>query len=442
MSAVLDHLGIKLLEVGVASLAVLGPSALALVVLRQPARRRLVARLTWLTLIALVPLAILDLAPRWDALQGLKLACSPWGGLHPSEGLRPWLRAGAAAYLVGVAISLAWLALILFLGEWIVWSARPASVPMQARLGELAKGMGVRTPRLRVSGRFALPGVLGMFRPTIVLPESWDDRHEDEGVTLALLHELAHLASCDRVFTLLGRVVQAFWFPIPAMGWLIEQHKRDQEVLADGRAARQFGTARSYATRLVGLVEQEAARGTPTISVGGGLRPPRGRGGGRRAVRPHPDARPQPVPAGAVCPALVALCGALRLRPCRDFRLRGLAPGEGVGAGVAGIAAGGAGGSRGRGGPGGPDLRNPLAAPRLLRGPDGGLGRLARRPPAGAADGVLPRCAGNRRRPRLAPGPPAAGWGWMRPADRRSRDRRRQPRSRGAPLALLRGEAR
>lgn len=280
MSAVLDHLGIKLLEVGVASLAVLGPSALALVVLRQPARRRLVARLTWVTLVALIPLAMLDLTPRWDALRGLRLASSPFGGLHPPEGLRPWLRAGAVAYLIGVAISLAWLALILFLGEWIVWSARPASGPTRARLDELAKGMGIRTPQLRVSGRFALPGVLGMLRPTIVLPESWDDRPEDEGVTLALLHELAHLASGDRVFTLLGRVVQAFWFPIPAMGWLIEQHKRDQEVLADGRAARHFGTARGYATRLVGLVEQEAARGTPSISVGGNVRPARGAGGG------------------------------------------------------------------------------------------------------------------------------------------------------------------
>jgi bla regulator protein blaR1 len=95
-------------------------------------------------------------------------------------------------------------------------------------------------PVVSCSGRIE-PGVFGIFRPVLVMPEGITERLLPGQIQAVLAHELCHVRRCDNLTSAIHMVVEAmFWFH-PLVWWikarLIEEQERacDEEVLGLGQ---------------------------------------------------------------------------------------------------------------------------------------------------------------------------------------------------------------
>src|SRR5256886_3836753 len=94
-----------------------------------------------------------------------------------------------------------------------------------------------------VVSSFALePGILGIFRPVLLLPKGISDRLTDAQLHAILVHELCHVRRRDNLAASIHMMVEAlFWFH-PMVWWIgarmVEERERacDEEVLRLGNA--------------------------------------------------------------------------------------------------------------------------------------------------------------------------------------------------------------
>lgn len=275
MWAWLDRLGGPLLDAALAATLLSTACALGMVGCRQPARRRQVARASMVGLLALPAVSAWAPPARWDLGGALAVVAPPAGalpgwldpGVRESAGLARGL---VALYGAGLALGLGWVALGLWASRRLLRGSRPPSAGLAASYRELTAGRRV-VPRLRVSDRIGVPVLVGVLRPTIVLPGGLDGPGRDEPRRLGLVHELAHAENGDPGSGLLGGLAGSLWFFLPPLWWMRAQLRLDQEFLADRAAAGEFGATGAYASTLVGLAEDRP---------GSGGRPPHGGGRG------------------------------------------------------------------------------------------------------------------------------------------------------------------
>jgi hypothetical protein len=298
-----DRLGGVMLDAGLGATALLSLVAIGMLGCQQPARRAWLARSAILGALALVPLVALAPVPRCEVVGLLRTAglsrhplFSSWRApvSHAPEGeFEPaatapfplsWLferpcsgrwaaRALTLFYLAGVALALAWL----ILGYWgLGWLIRQSVEPSAATLAiyeELPYRGGGRRPRLRASTRIQRPVLVGLLRPTILIPLRLDMPGTSEPLRLSLLHELAHAAQGDSWFNLAGRLAQVLWFFLPPVWWIRAQMRLDHEFLADHGAAAEFGARPNYAASLLDLAASRAGaegmKGPATPAVRG-----------------------------------------------------------------------------------------------------------------------------------------------------------------------------
>ncbi len=262
----LDRLGAVLLDASLAAAAWLGAMALLMVACRQPARRRALAGAALVGALLVWPVAASGLMPRVDLGDLARLAAPPGSEgarvATPAELIGPWvLRGLAIAYLAGVAIGLGWLGLGWVAAGWLVArSAEPGPGPTAIYEAIPYRGRGDR-PRLRVSARIGRPALVGLVRPTIVIPPRLARPEAAEALRLGLLHELAHAQRYDPWLGLVGSLAQAVWFVLPPAWWVRNQLRLDQEFLADYQAAVGFGPLKLYARSLLDLAAPKAGAG-------------------------------------------------------------------------------------------------------------------------------------------------------------------------------------
>jgi hypothetical protein len=262
------HIGIEkgmtsLLDVWLAGAAWWGIVALILAACRQPARRSIVARVGVLGSFFLFPLVGLEVGPRFE------LGSWVWEAAPPSWKGNPWttevpilgersvvlrnIGAGMVLglYLGGLAYHLGWLTL----GCWGMLRLERGSSKPSAFARSLYQGLSFpssrRRPRLLVSSRLRGPALVGVFRPTILIPTVLDRPGARDLLRLAMLHELAHAARHDPLFGFLGSVARAFWFVLPPLWWIHARMRLDQEFLADQHASNRYGSRDSYVSALV-----------------------------------------------------------------------------------------------------------------------------------------------------------------------------------------------
>jgi uncharacterized protein (TIGR03435 family) len=152
----------------------------------------------------------------------------------PHSNLMPW--ALAAIWLCGfLAIAFVWARRWWHL-RGIVCEAVHAAPPM-AMLADV--------PML-ISQRTVEPGVFGIFRPVLLLPENITERLSTRQLDTIIAHEMCHVRRRDNLTAAMHMLVSAlFWFH-PAVWWikarLLEERERacDETVLQSGNEAEVY----------------------------------------------------------------------------------------------------------------------------------------------------------------------------------------------------------
>jgi beta-lactamase regulating signal transducer with metallopeptidase domain len=297
-----DRTGVLLFDATLSTALFLSLMILATLICRQPVRRLLIARvalggsLLMIPLVTLVPLPRLDLGTVLARSRIAPLICTtpwldqttaspaqaniaaPWAGAARSVGVPEVLGLVNSTTLQrlltlldvgGIAAGFAWL----ILGMWGVhWLIRHSDGPnsctrsVYERL-HLGGARQFRNIPLRISPRVQRPAVVGLLRPTILIPPSFDaESGQPEELRLSLLHELAHVEQSDHWHGVIANVAQTVWFLLPQVWWLRSQLRMDQEFLADRFAASRFGTASGYAASLLLLASSQREARVETVA--------------------------------------------------------------------------------------------------------------------------------------------------------------------------------
>src|SRR2546423_422496 len=144
---------------------------------------------------------------------------------------------------------------------------------VHAQAAELASALGLRrSPPLREAAGAPGPLVLGLLRPTILLPPSLAARLSPEELRLALAHELAHLARGDLWLSLVPTLAQSLFFFHPLVGLACREWATAREAACDAAALALTGApAPAYGRLLLKLAS--AGRGAGVASaLGASLR--------------------------------------------------------------------------------------------------------------------------------------------------------------------------
>jgi beta-lactamase regulating signal transducer with metallopeptidase domain/predicted esterase len=161
---------------------------------------------------------------------------------------------GAATYLVGVSLFLARLGL----GLRGAGRLRRTSEPVDDDtvldvLVRQTQAVGLRAaPALAQCRDVIVPTVIGVLRPTILLPIALVNGLSVGQLEVVLAHELAHIRRYDHWVNLVQRVVESFLFFHPAVWWLSRAVRVEREHCCDEIAVKAGNTTRiGYAGSLL-----------------------------------------------------------------------------------------------------------------------------------------------------------------------------------------------
>jgi beta-lactamase regulating signal transducer with metallopeptidase domain len=184
-------------------------------------------------------------AVAWDHPSGL--ASRPW--LESVVPCLPWF------WLSGSACTLAMLATGLIGVEQLRRSSRIVeSGDLLRRCLALADSLGIaRRVSVGICDRLAMPVLIGIVRPLILLPPIALSGWSAEQLEMILLHELAHLRRWDNLVNLLQRFVESLLFFHPVVWWLSGWVRLERELCCDRLVVERMGQPVAYAEMLVAL---------------------------------------------------------------------------------------------------------------------------------------------------------------------------------------------
>lgn len=178
---------------------------------------------------------------------------------RPEKSAFAWIslyRCASWAWIVGVC----WFSLWNLLG-WLkvhrlCRSARPAPVPCQEKLAELAEKIGAtcRTS-IGISQGIAAPSVIGWLRPLVLVPASALSELPATYLEALLLHELAHIRRHDYLINLFQIAIETLFFYHPAVWWVSSRIRAERENCCDDIAVSHCGSADLYVRALAAMEE-------------------------------------------------------------------------------------------------------------------------------------------------------------------------------------------
>ena len=168
--------------------------------------------------------------------------------------LAPWL---TALYFAGVLGMVVRLLFALHGGRRLGLASEPAEdAGLLATAAGRAKALGLRlTPAIAYCRRIAVPTVVGILRPMILLPASLATGLTTEQTEAILTHELAHIRRYDHLVNLLQRVIESALFFHPAVWYVSRRIRAERENCCDDLAVALGGRRYVYASSLVRLGE-------------------------------------------------------------------------------------------------------------------------------------------------------------------------------------------
>ena len=177
-----------------------------------------------------------------------------------------------AVVMIGAAIRLAGLVL----RHRALSAASRAAAPLDREdlagiVAERAAALGVRTPAIALSDRVRTPVLVGLMRPSILVPRRLAELPRDQ-LALICAHELAHLKHGDNLRLLAEDLLLALlWFSPPQAAVhqrLVVAREEARDALALSGAAP--AERRRYAETLVEILRMDAGPGLKTAFIGTG----------------------------------------------------------------------------------------------------------------------------------------------------------------------------
>ena len=220
----------------------------------------LVALFTFPVLFGVTTLSSYPFTPENTATVSVSGHGSVWGGVSSWEGalfgsgfdLERLLSHLVVLWLLGGAVYL----LRLVVGWRYLCEVRRQTVAVppawQQRFEALCRSLDVRTTELRLA-RVAVPTVVGVLRPVVLLPMSALSGLTPRQLETILLHELTHIRRHDPLINLLQSGVDALFFYHPALRWVSRVVREEREARCDAEVARLTGDALVYARTLLVL---------------------------------------------------------------------------------------------------------------------------------------------------------------------------------------------
>ena len=158
-----------------------------------------------------------------------------------------------------------------FMG-WLRWRRREIrGTDLNTRVGKILQQMRARCGvRLWSAPGLVCPVAFGIVRPTIVLPEKFEQRFTQEQQDVMLTHELAHLVARDPLWYWLADLACALLWWHPIVWWARRQLHNNSELAADEATAILPDGPNTLAECLVGLgKELSGLRNWGWMGVGG-----------------------------------------------------------------------------------------------------------------------------------------------------------------------------
>ncbi len=133
-------------------------------------------------------------------------------------------------------------------------------------VGEIARKLGIRTPKLVVGDSVTVPMVVGVFRPVVLLPMEHVDwtPAERDGV---LLHELSHLKRRDPLGLVFSRIVFAIYWFHPLVWWVAKRLRIERETACDDTVLLHGEEPQGYATFLLNIASGRPTPWTPALCL-------------------------------------------------------------------------------------------------------------------------------------------------------------------------------
>ncbi len=182
-------------------------------------------------------------------------------GVSSSERIPSWLSATAKAmtlaYAVGVVGFLIRLASALWGGHRLRAISRPVSDSTLLKLiRDQAQCVGLRlVPVVAWCERIAVPTVIGVLRPMILLPATLTTGLTTDELSAILSHELAHIRRYDLWMNLLQRVIESLLFFHPVVWFLSRRLSAEREICCDDLVVRCGHEPLHYAGALLRMAE-------------------------------------------------------------------------------------------------------------------------------------------------------------------------------------------
>ena len=146
-------------------------------------------------------------------------------------------------YIIGVALFGLRLA-----GGWMYLqqlskaAVRPSSQHWLHLANQLRSTLAIRAAvQVRESGRIAMPMVVGVLKPILLLPIGLATHLSTREIEAVLAHELAHIKRHDYAVNLLQSVVEVLYFFHPALWWLSARVREEREHCCDDLAVQACG---------------------------------------------------------------------------------------------------------------------------------------------------------------------------------------------------------
>ena len=193
--------------------------------------------------------------------------------LNLATGLQQHMPEIVLCWVVGVLL----LSLRLLGGGWVCHrlkhtGTRPLPAEWQTRVHTLAQRQGIRQGVEVVTSTIAaMPMVVGLFRPVVLIPISTFLGLTQQQLETILAHELAHVRRYDNLVNLLQRLVETLFFFHPAVWWVSNCIRTEREHCCDDSAVAD-SDPKLYATALATLEELRspvlaaAATGGPLLA--------------------------------------------------------------------------------------------------------------------------------------------------------------------------------